>query len=81
MIDRFEERPAGRGVPGGWAGFDDGRRAPAFIPQANYVAAGEEPQGRHSLHVERQGLPPRSWDYRRPIWPFHDLLLNNPAVA
>jgi decaprenylphospho-beta-D-ribofuranose 2-oxidase len=55
MFDRFEERLPQADYLVGWIdAWGEGR---GEIHQANYLPAAEDPQGRASLHVERQGLP------------------------
>jgi decaprenylphospho-beta-D-ribofuranose 2-oxidase len=55
MFDRFEERLPLADYLVGWIDAWGGGRGE--IHQANYLPAAEDPQGRASLHVERQGLP------------------------
>lgn len=73
MFDRFEERRAAADYLVGW--IDGWREGRGEIHQANYVPAAEDPLGPASLHVERQGLPPRilgiprgqTWRLMRPL--------------
>lgn len=57
MFDRFEERLPVADYLVGWLDCWGGGRGQ--IHQANYLPGDEDPQGRASLHVERQGLPPK----------------------
>lgn len=57
MFDLFEERLAVADYLVGWLDCWGGGRGQ--IHQANYLPGEEDPQGRASLHVERQGLPPK----------------------
>ena len=79
MIDRFEERLPVADYLVGWIDAWGGGRG--LIHQANYLPAGEDPQGPASLHVERQGLPPRILGFpKSQIWRFMTFFLNNPGV-
>lgn len=53
-----------------------------IIHVANYLRAGEDPEAAVSLHVERQGLPPRILGFpRSALWRIMRLFTNDPGVA
>lgn len=77
LMDLFESRLAGSDYVVGWVdcvsgGGGLGRGA---LHAARHLAEDEDPDGRQSLHVERQGLPPRIagvprsvlWRFMRPF--------------
>jgi decaprenylphospho-beta-D-ribofuranose 2-oxidase len=79
MFDRFEERLPEADYLVGW--IDAWREGRGLLHQANYVPAAEDPVGPASLHVERQGLPPRILGLpRSQIWRFMTLFMNDPGV-
>ncbi len=57
MMDAIEERKGSADYLVGWVDCWSGGRGQ--IHAADYVPAAEDPTGGASLHVERQGLPPR----------------------
>jgi FAD/FMN-containing dehydrogenase len=57
MMDAIEERKGSADYLVGWVDCWHGGRGQ--IHAADYVPAAEDPTGGASLHVERQGLPPR----------------------
>jgi hypothetical protein len=61
MFDLFEQRLPVSDYLVGWVDcfHGGGHLGRGQIHQANYLEAGEDPEGRESLHIERQGLPPR----------------------
>jgi FAD/FMN-containing dehydrogenase len=79
MFDRFEERLPVADYLVGWVdAWGAGR---GEIHQANYLPAEEDPQGRASLHVERQGLPTSLLGVpKSQIWRLLSLLRNDPGV-
>ncbi len=73
MMDRMAARVGESDYLVGWLDcWENGR---GLIHQANYVTAADDPEGPASLHVERQGLPPRIlgmpraqlWRFMRPF--------------
>lgn len=79
MFDRFEERLPVADYLVGWLDCWGGGRGQ--IHQANYLHDGEDPEGRASLHVERQGLPPRILGFPRSlIWRFMGPMLSQPGT-
>ncbi|HEV7516773.1 MAG TPA: FAD-binding oxidoreductase [Thermoanaerobaculia bacterium] len=79
MFDLFEERlPAADYLVGWIDAWGEGR---GLIHQANYLPGSEDPQGPASLHVERQGLPPRIFGMpRSQIWRGLSFFMNDPGV-
>ncbi|MEA2691281.1 MAG: decaprenylphospho-beta-D-ribofuranose 2-oxidase [Acidobacteriota bacterium] len=79
MFDLFEERlPAADYLVGWIDAWSEGR---GLIHQANYLPGSEDPQGPASLHVERQGLPPRILGLpRSQIWRGMTFFMNDPGV-
>src|SRR6185369_3761200 len=79
MFDLFEERlPAADYLVGWIDAWGEGR---GLIHQANYLPGAEDPQGPASLHVERQGLPPRIFGMpRSQIWRGLTFFRSDPGV-
>jgi decaprenylphospho-beta-D-ribofuranose 2-oxidase len=79
MFDRFEERLPVSDYLVGWVdAWGEGR---GEIHQANYLPAGEDPQGPVSLHVERQGLPTSILGVpKSQIWRLLSLFRSDPGV-
>jgi FAD/FMN-containing dehydrogenase len=83
MVDCFEERVPRADYLVGWvdcmsegAGLGRGQ-----IHQANYLHADEDPQGRESLHVERQGLPSSILGVpKKHLWRFMQFLTNDTGI-
>ncbi|AKT41772.1 FAD-binding protein [Chondromyces crocatus] len=84
LFDRFETCLPGSDYVVGWVdclarGRGLGR---GQIHAANYLEADEDPEGRESLHVERQGLPPHILGVpKKVLWRFMRPFLNNPCVS
>jgi len=79
MFDRFEERLPRADYLVGW--IDAWAAGRGVIHQANYLPAVEDPEGPASLHIERQGLPPRILGMpRSQIWRFMRPFMNDPGV-
>lgn len=84
MFDRFEANLPRADYAVGWidcfarhAGLGRG-----VIHIANYLTAADDPEAAVSLHVERQGLPPRILGVPRSVlWRFMRLFTNDPGVA
>ena len=73
MFDIFEERLESSDYLVGWVDSfaKDGAIGRGEVHQANYLHEGEDPEGRASLHVERQGLPPTILGFPRSmLWRF-----------
>lgn len=82
MFDIFEERLGDSDYLVGWvdsfaSGDATGR---GEVHQAHYLHEGEDPEGRASLHVERQGLPPTIMGFPRAhLWRFMRPFCNDPG--
>jgi FAD/FMN-containing dehydrogenase len=83
MFDLFTANLADRDYLVGWVdclagGASVGR---GEVHAANYLHAGEDPEGRATLHVERQGLPPRILGVPKTnLWRGMQLFMNDPGV-
>jgi len=84
MIDFFESRLPNSDYLVGWIDCfaRRGRLGRGVIHAANYVGADEDPDGPASLHVERQGLPPRIAGVpRSALWRVMRYFTNDPGVG
>lgn len=73
LFDLFESRLGSSDYVVGWVDGTTGGRGlgRGQIHAARHLAEGEDPEGRASLHVERQGLPPRIFGLPRSLlWRF-----------
>lgn len=83
MFDIFEERLPDSDYLVGWVDCTAGEPAlgRGEVHQAHYLHEGEDPEGRASLHVERQGLPPTIMGVPRSIlWRFMRPFMNDVGV-
>ncbi|MEO8877907.1 MAG: FAD-binding oxidoreductase, partial [Polyangiaceae bacterium] len=83
MFDIFEERLTTADYLVGWVDClaPDPALGRGEVHHATYLHEGEDPEGRASLHVERQGLPPTIMGVPRSIlWRFMAPFLTNPGV-
>ena len=84
LFDRFEAHLPDADYVVGWIDCFARRAAlgRGVIHVANYLTAAEDPEAAVSLHVERQGLPPRIMGVPRSVlWRFMRLFTNDPGVA
>jgi len=84
MFDRCEAHLPDSDYVVGWIDCfaRQGGLGRGVIHVANYLAADEDPEAAESLHVERQGLPPRILGMpRSALWRFMRLFTNDPGVA
>jgi len=83
MFDIFEQSLPTADYLVGWVDCVNGEPAlgRGEVHYASYLHDGEDPEGRASLHVERQGLPPTILGVPRSIlWRFMAPFLINPGV-
>ncbi|MEO7110395.1 MAG: D-arabinono-1,4-lactone oxidase, partial [Polyangiaceae bacterium] len=83
MFDIFEEGLPVADYLVGWVDClsGDPRLGRGEVHHAQYLHEGEDPAGRASLHVERQGLPSTIMGVpRSSLWRFMEPFFNNPGV-
>lgn len=83
MFDIFEEKIPDSDYLVGWVDCTSGEPAlgRGEVHQALYLHEGEDPEGRASLHVERQGLPPTIMGMpRSQLWRFMQPFMNDYGV-